>query len=302
MVSGFIFDIKKYAIHDGPGIRTTVFLKGCPLCCWWCHNPEGQTTRPELTFQAGKCIKNCNQCVDACPHGAVFRTENGIDIDRRSCRMSTRCIEACPSGALKLSGQMMSAHDVMGEILKDRIFYENSGGGVTFSGGEPLMQMDFLESLLEECRKEDIHRAVDTSGYAPFDSFRRILDSVDLFLYDLKMMDDAKHQETTGVSNRLILENLQRLDQNGSPFHIRIPVIPGINDTKENAGQTGEFLKKLSQVEMINLLPYHKAATEKYRSLGKKYHYPNIEAPAGERVREIKAVLESFGFPVQIGG
>lgn len=302
MKSGIIFDIKKYAIHDGPGIRTTVFLKGCPLHCWWCHNPEGQAAEPELTYQSGKCVIDCTQCIDACPTGAISRTESGIEIDRKACRLEAECVEACPAGALKLSGRTVTTAEIMEEILKDQIFYENSGGGVTFSGGEPLIQLDFLDSLLLSCRKEDIHRVVDTSGYVPFDSFERIADKVNLFFYDLKIMDDSKHQQATGVSNRLILDNLKRLDKTGAAIQIRIPVVPGFNSTRENACQTGEFLKNFSHVKMINLLPYHRAATQKYRSLGKTFMYPETKTPTGESVRKLKAVLESFGFPVQIGG
>jgi pyruvate formate lyase activating enzyme len=302
MDSGIVFDIKKYAIHDGPGIRTTVFLKGCPLRCWWCHNPEGQATNPELAYQASKCVKDCAKCVKACPNGAVSRTESGIEIDRKACRLKSECVEACPTGALKLSGRKMTTHEIMEEILKDRMFYENSGGGVTFSGGEPLMQLNFLDSLLLNCQKEEIHRVVDTSGYVPFDSFEKILDKVNLFFYDLKMMDDVKHRETTGVSNRLILDNLKRLDKTGAAIQIRIPLIPGVNDSWKNARQTGEFLQRLAHIKMINLLPYHRAAAQKYRSLGKTLQYPDVQAPTVESVHEIKSALESYGFPVQIGG
>jgi pyruvate formate lyase activating enzyme len=302
MDSGVIFDIKKYAIHDGPGIRTTVFLKGCPLSCWWCHNPEGQAAQPELTYQAGKCINNCNRCVETCPNGAISRTENGIEIDRAACLLEGACADICPTGALNFSGKTMTTKDVMQEIIKDRMFYENSGGGVTFSGGEPLMQLDFLESLLEDCRKEELHRIVDTSGYIPFDSFERILDKVNLFFYDLKVMDDAQHKETTGVSNQLILENLKKLDKSGAVIQIRIPVIPGVNDTRKNTRKTVEFLTRLKHIKMVNLLPYHRAAAQKYRSLGKIFKYPEIKAPTGESVREIKTELESYGFTVQIGG
>ena len=302
MESGVVFDIKKYAIHDGPGIRTTVFLKGCPLHCWWCHNPEGQSQNLELAYQPGKCLPDCEECVQACPQGAIIRSSDTIKIDREACLFTGRGVDACPSGALNRSGWKTTDEDIMEKILKDRIFYQNSGGGVTFSGGEPLMQLDFLNSLLDKCRKEEIHRALDTSGYVPFESFQRILDNVDLVLYDLKMMDDEQHKKTTGVSNQLILENLERIDRTGLPVQIRIPVIPGVNDTEKNARRTGGFLKKLNQVKKVHLLPYHRAAASKYRSLGKTYIHPDLKTPEEEKMRNIKSVLDSFGFPVQMGG
>jgi pyruvate formate lyase activating enzyme len=300
MTKGLIFDIKKYAIHDGPGIRTTVFLKGCPLHCWWCHNPEGQSLHKELFYNAGKCLAGCTDCIAACPNQAITRDSTGISIDKSKCEMKEDCAAACPTGALKVIGQEISADELMKEIEKDRIFYQNSNGGVTFSGGEPLMQIEFLNAVLEKCKNQFIHTVVDTCGYAPFEDFEKIMDKVDLFLYDLKMMDEEDHLKSTGMSNKLILDNLKKLRKSGKEIHVRIPLIPDVNDSQENAQKTAQFIRTIPGINRINLLPYHMAGTQKYTNL--KRTLKNINPLSEDKIKKLRKIYESFDFSVKIGG
>ena len=302
MNSGIIFDIKKYAIHDGPGIRTTVFLKGCPLRCPWCHNPEGQISKPELIFQENRCIKDCSLCINNCPQKAIFMGSKKIFIDRERCDLCGECTEACPTEALKIIGRTVTVEEVMNEIEKDIIFYEESGGGVTFSGGEPLIQPEFLNSLLEECKARDIHTAVDTCGYSSTDVFDKIQDKVNLFLYDIKTTDKKKHEEATGISNDLILENLKKLSDKENKIIIRIPIVPGFNDTIENMTQIGLFLEPLKGIKEINLLPYHKTGSQKYKNLERLDTMNKIQAPSNKNTEKLKKKLEDFGFKVKKGG
>jgi pyruvate formate lyase activating enzyme len=300
MTKGLIFDIKKYAIHDGPGIRTTVFLKGCPLRCWWCHNPEGQLLQKELFYNAEKCLAGCTDCIAACPNQAITRDSTGISIDKSKCRMKEDCAEACPTGALKIIGQEISADELMSEIEKDRIFYQNSNGGVTFSGGEPLMQIDFLEEVLEKCKNQHLHTVVDTCGYVPFKDFERIMDNVDLFLYDLKTMDEEEHVKSTGMGNQLILDNLIKLGKSGKEIHIRIPLIPETNDSRENAQRTAQFIRTIPGINRINLLPFHRAGTQKYINL--KRTLKNIDPVSDDKIKRLRKIYETFDFSVKIGG
>lgn len=297
---GIVFDIKRYATDDGPGIRTTVFLKGCPLRCWWCHNPEGQVSKPELMYRKNKCL-GCFKCSEACPIKALTHQGEKLTIDRRLCDLCGECAETCPTGALEFSGKITSLAEVTKEIEKDKAFYDESDGGVTFSGGEPLMQLDFLEGLLEECRKKGIRTAVDTCGYAPKKDFARIMSKVDFFLFDIKVMDERVHKKFTGVSNKLILENFIRLADDGCNILVRFPVIPSINDDGRNVNKTGEFLRK-NGIENIHLLPYHSAGTAKYRSLGRRYKLNSVRSPSEDELRRIKRKLETYGLKVKIGG
>ena len=297
---GVIFDIKKFAIDDGPGIRTTIFFKGCLLHCWWCHNPEGQLSTPELMYRSPRC-DSCDECVKICPEEAVACSLGRISINRDRCNLCGMCYHACPTGALAITGKQVSLREILGEIVKDSIFYDESQGGVTVSGGEPLLQLDFLNELLTECKDRDIRTAVDTCGYASHDAIDEISDKVDLFLYDIKTMDGKKHIKYTGVSNKPILENLKRLAENGSNIQIRFPIIPGINDDKENITETAEFIASCS-IRNISLLPYHRAGIEKYKSLGRDYKLKKTQTPSEREMNLIKEELEDFGLKVRIGG
>ena len=259
--TGTIFRIKKYALHDGPGIRTTVFLKGCPLSCWWCHNPEGRSPRPQAMRREGE----------------AFAREETI-------------------------GKIVSPATVMAEVEKDVIFYDDSGGGVTFSGGEPLVQADFLSALLAACRAKEIQTAVDTTGYADPETFARIASKTDLLLFDLKLMDEAQHRKYTGVSNRMILENLKAAVRTAPEVMVRFPVIPGINDGEENLRQTAEFVRALDAGTPLGVLPFHQTADAKYERLGMPNRMHGIAPPTTDRMDAVKGAFEAFGLNVILGG
>jgi pyruvate formate lyase activating enzyme len=308
-LTGTIFDIKKYAIHDGPGIRTTVFFQGCPLSCWWCHNPESQSRRPVLLYRANRCVL-CGTCIETCP-------QNGIEIhphpnaspnernsfaitDRAKCDVCGECAEICYHGAREVSGREMTITEVLAEIERDVPFYDQSGGGVTFSGGEPLLQRRFLAELLQACKMREIHTVVDTSGYTTWDAIESIRGYVNLFLYDLKLMDDERHKKYTGVSNQLILSNLQRLAESSQQITIRIPLIPDINDDAENLERSAAFIAGLNSVIEIELMGYHDIAAAKYEALGKVYPLPDTKPPSAEAMQDAARFFEEQGLSVKI--
>lgn len=291
MENATIINIQKYSIHDGPGIRTTVFFKGCPLNCFWCHNPESQKLAPEIIFFEDRCTK-CGTCIKICPSNAII-PENCI-----GCGV---CSDICPNNARELSGKFFTTHELMKEIKKDEIFYEESGGGVTFSGGEPLIQSAFLKEILPLCKNREIHTAIDTCGFASWENIEQILDNIDLFLYDLKLMDDKKHIKYTGVSNKIILENLKKLSNLEKRIFIRIPIISGINDDYENIKNSAEFLSKLN-IEQVNLLPYHKMGMEKYKRINKEYKMTGYEKPSDDKLKEIQGIFKTFDIKTRIGG
>ena len=302
MAKGTIFDIKRYAIHDGPGIRTTVFLKGCSLRCQWCQNPEGQETYPEIILRSSRCATECHECVSVCPLEAISKYGNSIEIDKARCNLCRECEEVCVYEALEVVGREVAVQEVMEEIEKDKIFFDESGGGITFSGGEPLMQVDFLEPLIKEIKKKNIHVTLDTSGYVSFEDLERISDKVDLFLYDLKIMDDAKHKKYTGVSNKLILENLRNLIEQGNSVVVRIPLISGINDDDQSIHMFVDFLQSLKNIKQINLLSYHRGGREKYKRLRREKSQKTFHSPSDERIEEVKKVFADSGFSVKTGG
>ncbi|MHB1394899.1 MAG: glycyl-radical enzyme activating protein [Clostridia bacterium] len=293
MCKGRIFNVQRYSIHDGPGIRTTVFLKGCPLSCIWCHNPESQAFGPELMLYSKRCI-SCGKCVEVCKNGAL--------LDRDKCTSCGSCAEACYAKARENVGELVTVQQVITQIDKDSIFYDESAGGVTFSGGEPLSQPEFLLELLRQCKKREYHTAVDTSGYGSPESIEAISGMTDLFLYDLKLMDDDKHIKYTGVSNKLILENLKTISQLGNKIFIRIPLIPGINDDESNIKATAEVVQSIPGIEQVNILPYHSIAADKYNRLGKQCSLMDIPVPDREYVESIAGKFLAYGIKVKIGG
>jgi pyruvate formate lyase activating enzyme len=300
MTTGIIFNIQRYSIHDGPGIRTTVFLKGCPLNCWWCQNPESQLSGQEMIFWGDRCI-SCGACSTICPSNAI-QIKNGIPVtEKEKCILCGKCIEKCPALAREMIGEKLTVEEIIKEVEKDLVFYEESGGGVTFSGGEPLRQPDFLEGLLNDCREKKIHTAVDTSGYISWEILNKINSKVDLFLYDLKIMDNERHKKYTGVSNEIILENLKKLSLIHNNIFIRFPVIPGINDDYQNIKKTGEFLSSL-KIAKVNLLPYHYIGVDKYKRLGRTYNLVTTQPPSEEKVSEVSAILSKFNLNIKLRG
>jgi pyruvate formate lyase activating enzyme len=278
-VTGRIVETKRFAIHDGPGIRTTVFLKGCPLACRWCHNPETISRQPEIGFLRQKCVA-CGRCVATCPTGAHAVTDGTHTLDRSRCTACGACVEACLPGALELYGREVTLAEVIAEVVEDRTFYEQSGGGVTLSGGEPLLQAEFCAAVCRQLRESGIHCAVDTSGAVPWDRFETVLPYVDLFLYDLKHMDDAQHRLGTGTGNRLILENLRQLSERGRAIEIRLPLVPGFNDDPQNLQALAEYLLSLPATPPLRLLPYHNLAHSKYEAVGRLDDLPPTPASA----------------------
>jgi pyruvate formate lyase activating enzyme len=300
MTTGTVFNIQRYSIHDGPGIRTTVFLKGCPLNCWWCQNPESQLSSQEMIFWGDRCI-GCGACSTICSSGAI-QIKNGIPVtEKEKCLLCGKCIEKCPALAREMIGEKLTTEEVIKEIEKDLVFYKESAGGVTFSGGEPLKQSEFLESLLNCCQKKKIHTAVDTSGYVSWEILNKISPKVDLFLYDLKIMDSKRHKKYTGVSNEIILENLKKLSSVHHNIFVRFPVIPGINDDDQNIKETGEFLSSL-KIAQVNLLPYHYIGIDKYRRLGRTYKLATTQPPSEEKLFEVTAILSKFNLKVKLRG
>jgi pyruvate formate lyase activating enzyme len=301
-MTGRIFDIKRYSIHDGPGIRTTVFFKGCPLSCLWCHNPEGIASGPELMHWPSRCSR-CYSCVAACPLKAIAKDmSGGVLIDKKQCDLCGRCAEACLADAMQLVGTETTVEDLVHEVEKDRVFYEQSGGGVTLSGGDPASQPAFLVKLLDALRTRGIHVAVDISGLAPASLIEKIAARADLILYDLKHMDEGKHRDLTGASNVPILENLRLLAANGTAVWVRIPLMAGVNDDEENIGATIAFLQSLEKIKNVGLLPYHAGGLEKAGRLGKEACFRKFEAPSEARLAAIEVAFRGAGFDVTRGG
>ncbi|HVO34910.1 MAG TPA: glycyl-radical enzyme activating protein [Gemmatimonadales bacterium] len=297
MATGIVFDIRRYSIHDGPGIRTTVFLKGCALSCLWCHNPESQSSGPDLILRESRCIR-CGACVEACPNGAITWTEDGPVTDRAKCRGSGRCAALCFAEARSLAGRTMSVEEVMEIVERDRPFFEESGGGLTLSGGEPLLQPYFSAALLRAAKARGIHTALDTCGHASWRSLDRLRKDVDLFLYDVKMMDDERHRLFTGAPNRRILENLRALAKHGHRIVLRVPVVPGINDDDDNLDAVRRFAAGLPSLEGLDLLPYHRVGVDKYARVGRSYPLPDTLPPPRERLVAVAETLAAAGLPV----
>jgi pyruvate formate lyase activating enzyme len=296
---GLVFLIQRYSLQDGPGLRTTVFMKGCPLQCQWCQNPESWQPYPELMSHDSKC-KSLGRCVDVCPVGAITLNQHeDRKIDRDKCDLCFKCVDACPTKALNKVGEYITIEDTLAEIERDELFYQRSGGGVTISGGEPLLQWKFVSSLLKAIKQRHLHTALDTCGYAHWPTLERVLEHVDLVLYDIKHMNPGLHIEATGKSNRLILNNLRKIPSR-TRIWLRMPLIPGFNDSEDNLTKLCRLGREI-EAEKVSILPYHKLAKEKYRQLGRQYTMSHIKTPSKKRLQQVKELIESYGLQVTIG-
>ena len=283
-----IVDIKRFAVHDGDGIRTTVFFKGCPLKCVWCHNPESISFEPELAYYENKCV-HCGRCVSVCPTGSHKINENGHTFDRTTCTACGECAKVCPKNALVFYGKEMTVEEIMAIVLEDKDFYDNSGGGITLSGGECLMHYEFCAELLKSAKQNGIHTAVDTCGFVSKAAIDKVAPYTDIFLYDFKAFNEDVHIKCTGHSNKIILENLKYIDSLGKKIEIRIPFVPGYNDNEMEAIK--EFLKPLKNITKVRVLPYHNFAGSKYAALGVENTLPPI-LPTNEEIERAEQIFE----------
>jgi pyruvate formate lyase activating enzyme len=318
MTTGYVCNIQRFSVHDGPGIRTTVFLKGCTLRCFWCHNPESIHPRPEVQFFPNRCI-GCGACVEVCPEGAQAFDEHGERVfDHEKCVACGKCVDVCYAEALVFTAKAMSAEAVVEEILRDRAFYENSGGGVTLSGGEPALQVDFSRDILERCRAAGVHTAIETAANVPWESLAALLPLTDLVMMDIKHMDSDKHRDAVGAPNALLLANARRLVESGKPIIFRIPVIPTVNDTPEEVVAIAAHVRELSDLRVaqheanwhnspasdkpapisLELLPFHRMAGDKYNSLGWDYRAADLTPPTKEHMATLTDVAAAQGIPV----
>jgi len=270
-----IVDIQRCSLHDGPGIRTTVFLKGCPMRCLWCHNPEALVARPQIAFDRDKCV-DCFACVQVCPHGAQQNSAGQHQMDHALCRVCGACLAVCTHDGLKLIGREMSVEQILAEVERDRDYYQRSGGGLTLSGGEPMAQFHASLELLAAAKGRGIHTCMETCGFAPAERYRQILPFVDLFLFDYKATDPVQHEALTGVSNELVLENLELLAGAGADIILRCPLVPGVNDSPEHLAAIAALARRLSQIRHVELMPYHNMGRDKARRIGREMTFPDL--------------------------
>lgn len=313
MKQPLIFDIKRYAINDGPGIRIAIYFKGCPLKCAWCHNPESQSPQVQKLYTESKCI-GAQDCIEVCPENALTLTQAGIVTDSEKCTLCGLCAEACPTKAMEMSGKLYGANQLMEIIERERVHIDQSGGGVTFSGGEPLMFPIFLLDMLKASGEKGLHRAVDTCGFASTETLLKIAKHTDLFLYDLKMMDPVQHKKWTGLDNRLILKNLKILAEKGANINIRIPFIKNVNTNLEEITKIAEFIAGLKNKNRgletatpnkkmaVNILPYHNIASGKYKKLEMDYHSEELEEPTEFEIQQAIEIFNKFGIDLEVGG
>ncbi len=294
---GTVFNIQFFNLHDGPGTRTLVFFKGCPLSCKWCSNPESMSRLPDLGINRSMCDM-CGKCLDVCPEEALFlNDDNALNVDRQKCNACGECISSCSHEVLTIYGKEMTAQEVFEEVNKDKMFYEGTNGGVTISGGEPLMQLNFLAAVFKLCRAAGIHTCMETTGYTSTKSFEQVLPLTDHILFDLKNMDSHLHQKFTGKTNRLILDNAELTAESGIPLMFRMPLVPGFNDTLQNIDATADFIKTIGRdnLQGIELMPYHRMGMGKYEALDKEYALNSIKPCEPEYVESIRQRFEDLG-------
>jgi pyruvate formate lyase activating enzyme len=300
-MTGVVFSIERYALQDGPGIRTLVFLKGCPLTCRWCANPESQSYSPEILYFQNKCA-SCGHCIEICPQDAIkVDDEFGLITDPVRCRLCGLCVDACYYGAREISGEEMEVRDVLNIIERDKMFYDVTQGGVTISGGEPLLQTEFVRELTRECRMHGIHTAIETTLFAVKETVKRALEFIDLVFVDVKHFDSLKHEKFTGVRNERIIDNIEMIDSLGKQFIIRIPFIPGFNDDDETQKQIYRWASKLRNLKWIEILPYHRLGMAKYHGLGRAYLMTDLNPVSKQSLAYLKGLGAQFGVEVRIG-
>jgi len=295
---GLIFNIQRFSIHDGPGIRTTVFMKGCSLACKWCSNPESINGKQEIMTHNVRCIA-CGKCAEACPIEAIAFTDGRREINWVKCNNCLECAGVCPAKAIECIGDYMTVEEVMKKVESDRTFYENSNGGMTVSGGEPLVQQEFVRELLKKCQEKGIHTTLDTTGNAPWQNIESVLEYVDLVLQDIKHTDTGMHKKGTGVGNELILENAKKIAKR-KRIWIRMPLIPWYNDSEVNIKKVAEFASDIG-AEKVSVLPYHELGSSKYADLGRVYPMPGTKPPDKKHVDRVRKTIESYGLKVEIG-